>query len=49
MTDAKAQLAEALGGSLDLCTEPQQLDAALPAQGNAFVLRLPAGTKTSPA
>ena len=43
------QLAETLGGRLDLCTEPRLLDAALPAEGNAFVLRLPAGPKASPA
>ncbi len=36
------QLAEGLGGRLELCTRPQQLAAHLPAEGNAFVLQLPA-------
>lgn len=35
------RLAEACGGSLDLCCNPRRLDPALPETGNAFVLRLP--------
>ena len=36
------RLAENRGGSLNLHTEPKTLDADLPAQGNAFLLKLPA-------
>jgi signal transduction histidine kinase len=36
------QLARELGGELELLCPPQQLDLSLPAQGNAFRLRLPA-------
>jgi hypothetical protein len=35
-------LARALGGDLQLVIPPQAVDAELPAQGNAFVLSLPA-------
>ncbi len=35
------QLAEERGGSLELAASPQTVDSALPAEGNAFVLRLP--------
>ena len=36
------RLAENRGGSLNLHTEPKALDPELPAQGNAFLLKLPA-------
>ena len=35
------QLAEERGGSLELVVSPAAVDSALPAEGNAFVLRLP--------
>ena len=38
-------LAEALGGQLELLIPPAALDPALPAQGNAFCLSLPAGAE----
>ena len=38
------QLAEDLGGSLQLITSPANLDPALPSEGNAFLLSLPAVT-----
>ena len=34
------QLAEERGGSLELASSPDAVDSALPAEGNAFVLRL---------
>ena len=35
------QLAEERGGSLELASSPAAVDSGLPAEGNAFVLRLP--------
>ena len=35
------RLAENRGGSLELNTEPSSLDTNLPAEGNAFLLKLP--------